>query len=301
MQFDATTTAADVLAGVDLTGKRAIVTGGSSGLGLETARALAAAGAEVTIAVRNPDAGVLAVDGLGELPTPITTSVLDLADQASIATFVQNWHGSLDILVNNAGVALTPLTRTPEGWELQFATNHLGHFALATGLRSALSAADGARVVSLSSGSHLRSPIVFDDIHFERREYDRWSAYGQSKTANALFAVGAAQRWSDDGIVVNAVMPGVISTNLQRHFLATELDQLRDNPAIAFRSIEQGAATPVFVAASPLAAGVSGQYFEDCAIAPINERGGRGGVAAHAMDPEAAQRLWEASEAMLAS
>ena len=300
MQFGATTTTAEVLAGVDLTGKRAIVTGGSSGLGLETARALAAAGAAVTIAVRSHEAGVRAVAGL-DLPDPITVATLDLSDQASIARFVQTWQGSLHILVNNAGVALTPLTRTPEGWELQFATNHLGHFALATGLRPALAAAGGARVVSVSSGSHLRSPIVFDDIHFERRTYDRWSAYGQSKTANVLFAVAAAQRWSDDGISVNSVMPGVISTNLQRHFVDDELDRLRDDPAITFRSVEQGAATSVLVAASPLASGASGHYFEDCAIAPINERGGRGGVAAHAMDPEAAQRLWEASEAMLGS
>ncbi len=175
--FTATSTAAEVLAGVDLTGRRAVVTGGASGIGIETARALAGAGAEVTLAVRNLDAGkqtaedVVATTG----NTRVLVAALDLADPASVASFVDAWDGPLHILVNNAGVMASPETRTPQGWELQFATNHLGHFALATGLHGALAAAGGARVVSVSSSAHLRSPVVFDDIHFRERPYEPWT------------------------------------------------------------------------------------------------------------------------------
>ncbi|MGW0578360.1 SDR family NAD(P)-dependent oxidoreductase [Streptomyces sp. NPDC002920] len=207
------------MAGVRLTGRRAIVTGGSSGIGVETARALADAGAEVTLAVRDLAAGqrvardIMTIAGNEQvLVTP-----LDLADQDSVTAFVTGWTGPLHILVDNAGVMGPALTRTPEGWELHFATNHLGHFAPATGLHPALAAADGARVVSVSSSQHRLSPLVFEDVHFEHRPYDPQTAYGQSKTANALFAVEAAKRWAHDGVTINAVMPGVVLTNLMRH------------------------------------------------------------------------------------
>ena len=198
-------TTAEVIGGIDLSGKRAIVTGASSGIGAETARTLAGAGADVTLAVRNTEAG----EGVAGDITATTgndsvrVGRIELADQASVAAFVAAWDGPLHILVNNAGVmALPERELTPEGWEMQFATNHLGHFALALGLHDALATDGDARIVSLSSRGHLRSPVVFDDINFSSRPYDRWLAYGQSKTANVLFAVEANGRWSREGITL---------------------------------------------------------------------------------------------------
>jgi NAD(P)-dependent dehydrogenase (short-subunit alcohol dehydrogenase family) len=299
--FNAQSTAAEVIAGVDLTGRRAIVTGGASGIGIETARALAGAGAGVTLAVRNPAAGERTAADIGH---SVAVALLDLANRASAAAFVAAWEGPLHILVNNAGVMASPLMRTAEGWEMQFATNHLGHFGLATGLHDALAAAGDARVVSVSSSAHLRSGIVFDDIMFERREYEPWSAYGQSKTANVLFAVEASHRWAGDGITVNALHPGGIRTQLQRYVSEEELDRLRAATGSRqpdWKTPEQGAATSTMLAASPLIEGVSGRYFEDCNEAGPNEPGTRTGVAAHALDPEAAARLWDVSVAYLAS
>jgi NAD(P)-dependent dehydrogenase (short-subunit alcohol dehydrogenase family) len=298
--FTKESTAAEVIAGVDLSGRRAVVTGGASGIGIETARALAGAGAEVTLAVRNLDAGkqtaedIIAATG----NTQVLVAHLDLSDQASVREFVAGWDGPLHILVNNAGVMASPETRTPEGWELQFATNHFGHFTLATGLHSALASANGARVVAVSSSAHLRSDVVFDDIHFTNRAYDPWSAYGQSKTANILFAVEANKRWADDGITVNALHPGGIRTNLQRHVSEEDLDRLRKQmgaAAPAWKTPEQGAATSVLLATSPLLDGIGGKFFEDCNEAQLNEPGTRFGVAAYALNPETAARLWQVS------
>jgi NAD(P)-dependent dehydrogenase (short-subunit alcohol dehydrogenase family) len=215
--FTRESTADEVIADADLSGRRAVVTGGASGIGVETARALAAAGAEVTLAVRNLEAGRQAAAGISaKTGNPgVFVAPLELADRESVAAFAANWEGQLDLLINNAGVMAEPLNRTPEGWEHQFATNHLGHFGLALGLHPALAAAGNARIVSVSSSAHLRSGIVFDDIHFENRPYDEWSAYGQSKTANVLFAVEATKRWAPDGITANALMPGGIRTALQ--------------------------------------------------------------------------------------
>jgi NAD(P)-dependent dehydrogenase (short-subunit alcohol dehydrogenase family) len=274
--FGAASTAAEVLAGVDLTGKRAIVTGGGSGIGAETARALAAAGAEVTATTR-PE--------------------LDLADPASVDRFVRGWSGPLHILVNNAGVMATPETRTPEGRELQFATNHLGHFQLSLGLHEALAAAGGARVVVVSSVGHINGEVLFDDVDFVRHPYDPWAAYSQSKTANILFAVEAARLWAPDRIAVNALNPGRIwGTGLSRH-LQTPPDSFDPAGAtgVSVKTIEQGAATSVLLAASPLVDGVTGKYFEDCQIAAGHTPGLRRGVAAYAMDPEKAARLWNLS------
>jgi NAD(P)-dependent dehydrogenase (short-subunit alcohol dehydrogenase family) len=304
--FGATTTAAEIVDGVDLSGRRAVVTGGASGIGIETARALAGAGAEVALAVRDTAAGERVADDLIAATgnKQITVSRLDLADRASVAAFTAAWDGPLHILVANAGVMAAPLTRTPEGWELQFATNHLGHFALATGLHGALAAAGGARVVAVSSAAHLRSPVVFDDIHFQNREYDPWLAYGQSKTANVLFAVEANRRWGGDRITVNALHPGGIRTNLQRYVTEEELARLRrasgGAAAPAWKTPEQGAATSVLLAASPLVEGVGGRYFEDCAEAGPHAPGTRTGVAAYAVDPDAARRLWGESLRVLA-
>ena len=195
--------------------------------------------------------------------------------------------------------------RAAYAWELQFATNHFGHFELATGLHGALAAAGGARVVSVSSGAHLRSPVVFEDIHFHHRRYDPWLAYGQSKTANILFAVAANQLWVRDAITVNALMPGGIRTNLQRHVTDAELERMRaqtsgDNAEIKWKTPEQGAATSVLLATSPLPEGVGGRYFEDCNEATPNQQGSRRGVAAYAIDSELATRLWQVTTATLA-
>jgi NAD(P)-dependent dehydrogenase (short-subunit alcohol dehydrogenase family) len=295
------TTAADVVAGLDLSGRRAVVTGGASGIGVETARALAEAGAAVTIAVRDLDAGHKTAADIGR---GVAVAPLDLTDRASIAAFAADWDGPLHMLVNNAGVMAAPLARTAEGWELQFATNHLGHFALTTGLHDALALAGGARVVSVSSTAHLRSPVVFDDIHFEHRAYDPWLAYGQSKTANVLFAVELARRWAGDGITANALNPGGIRTNLQRHVTDEDLARMRamaaGSGAPSWKTPQQGAATSVLLAASPLVDGVTGRYFEDVHEAAPQREGFYGGVAAYALDPDAALRLWDVSEVTLA-
>jgi NAD(P)-dependent dehydrogenase (short-subunit alcohol dehydrogenase family) len=301
--FNAESTAAEVVAGIDLTGRRAVVTGGASGIGVETARALAGAGAEVTLAVRDAEAGKRTAADLTATTgnERILVAHLDLSDLASVASFTAAWDGPLHILVNNAGMMASPEMRTPQGWEMQFATNHLGHFALTTGLHRHLAAADGARVVAVSSSAHLRSPVVFEDLHFRSRPYEPWSAYGQSKTANILFAVELTKRWAADGITANALHPGGIRTNLQRYVTDEELDRLRAQTGAAgasWKTPEQGAATSVLVATSPLLDGVGGRYFEDCAEARLNVPGERRGVAAYALDPEAATRLWEVSAAL---
>ena len=305
--FGFQSTAADVAEGVDLGGRRAIVTGGASGIGVETARELARAGAAVTLAVRDRAAGErTAADITATTGNPdVSVARLDLADQDSVAAFVEAWDGPLHLLVNNAGIMMSPEQRTPEGWELQFATNHLGHFALAEGLHGALAAAGragGGRIVAVSSSGHLFSPVVFDDLHFAFRPYDPLLAYGQSKTATILFAVSATARWADDGITANALNPGAIATNLQR-FVGGRLA----TPPERRKTTQQGAATTVLLAASPLLSGVGGRYFNDCNEAvlvdhrPSDFAEISGCVAPYALDPDNADRLWEASLRLLAS
>ena len=298
--YSGQTTADDIVSGLDLAGQRVIITGGASGIGVQTATSLARTGAEVTLAVRDAKAGEQVaeqvIDATGN--KHILVAALDLADQASVRSFVSGWDGPLHVLINNAGLMAAPLMRTPEGWEMQFATNHLGHFALATGLHRALASAGAARIVSVSSSAHLGSGIVFDDIHFRVRPYDPWAAYAQSKTANVLFAVEGTRQWADDGIFVNALMPGAIRTGLQRYVSDEELDRMRaatGSRQVSWKTPQQGAATSVLLAVSPLLAGIGGRYFEDCNEALPNEPGTRRGVAAHALDPEAAARLWQVS------
>jgi NAD(P)-dependent dehydrogenase (short-subunit alcohol dehydrogenase family) len=302
--FGYESTALEVVEGVDLSGRRAVVTGGASGIGVETVRALAAAGAEVTIAARNVEAGQkvaaeLSADTGNER---IFVAPLELTSRESVKAFARSWDGPLHLLINNAAVMATPLTRTPEGWELQFATNHFGHFALTLGLFDSLRA-EGARVINVSSAGHLASPVVFDDIHYERREYERWQAYGQSKTANILFGVEAGKRWASDGITMNALMPGGILTALQRHISAEELQErirLRGTEKRAqLKSPGQGAATTLVLAVSPLVEGRSGLYFEDCEEALPYTGDARRGLAPYAADPEAAAQLWKISEETL--
>jgi NAD(P)-dependent dehydrogenase (short-subunit alcohol dehydrogenase family) len=299
------TTAAEVIEGIDLTGKRAVVTGASSGIGVETARALAGAGAEVTLAVRNTDAGDRTAADITSTTgkTAIYAGRLDLADRASVAAFVATWSGPLHLLVNNAGVmALPDLQLTPEGWEMQFVTNHLGHFALALGLHDALAAAGDARIVALSSGGHLQSPVIFDDLNFASRPCDPWLAYGQSKTAIVLFAVEATRRWAQDGITANAVHPGLIAaTNLARYIDPEVVAGLLNSDSYTVKTPEQGAATSVLVATLPQLEGIGGRYFEDCNEAAVVDSSasdaGQSGVAAYALDPHNAKRLWDMSPA----
>lgn len=304
--FGATSTAAEVAAGIDLTGRSAIVTGAASGIGIETARALAATGASVTLAVRDVEAGRAVANDIAATTGNSAVSVarLDLADVDSVDAFVADWSGPLHILVNNAGVMNSPQAFTPQGWELQFATNHLGHFALAAGLHDALAADGAARVVVVSSSGHGSSPVVFDDLFFARHPYDAGRAYGQSKTANVLFAVEATRRWSADGITANALMPGGIWTNLQRHWDPAALAATKAYVASAglkVKSPEQGAATSVLLATWPALAGVGGRYFEDCHEAKVVGAivDGVHGVRDYALDPAAAERLWEVSVELL--
>ncbi|MFF4562205.1 SDR family NAD(P)-dependent oxidoreductase [Streptomyces sp. NPDC001435] len=308
--FGVSTTAAEVVDGIDLHGRRAVVTGASSGIGVETVRALAAAGADVTLAVRDTDAGARVATRLEAVLPPtagkLTVARLDLADRSTVAEFVAAWSGPLHILVCNAGVMAFPeLTRTPDGREAQFAVNHLGHFALTVGLHPALAAADGARVVSVASIGHLFSPVVFDDLDYRFRPYDPWTSYGQSKTANILFAVGAAERWAGDGISVNALMPGNVGgTSLARHVDPQQLAGFIDLAGFALppeKTAEQGAATSVLLAASPTVEGVTGRYFEDCAPSQlVTERAGAvAGVAPYALDQGNAARLWTVSQSVL--
>lgn len=280
------TTAAEVLGGVDLTGRRILVTGSGSGLGAETARALADAGAEVT---------------------GLTRGDVDLADLDSVRAFTDSWSGPLHAVVANAGIMALPTRQlAANGWELQLATNFLGHFALVTGLHESLRSAGGARVVMVSSGAQLGAGVDFEDPHFERRAYDPWVAYGQSKTADVLLAVALAKRWAADGITANALMPGRIHTALQRHLDVPAMQSMGAMDADGnllhpenFKTPQQGAAPIVMLAASPLVEGVTGRYFdEDNQEAPVvpGGTGAAAGVAEWAVDPQAADRLWAMAE-----
>jgi NAD(P)-dependent dehydrogenase (short-subunit alcohol dehydrogenase family) len=304
--FGFESTAAEVIAGIDLHDRRALVTGAASGIGVETARALASAGAETVIAARDLAAAERAAAGIRATTGNPAVSVarLDLLDRGSVDQLIRDLAGPLHILVNNAGVMAIPeLRRSPEGHELQFATNHLGHFRLALGLLPALRAAGGARVVSVSSRAHLNSPVIFDDIDFRDRRYDPALAYAQSKTANVLFAVAAARHWGGDGIEVNALHPGAIAdSDLARYYDPAELAALRSSGQYTFKTLAQGAATSVYVATSPRLNGVAGRYFENCQEDTPDDPAAAGtdaaGVAAYALDPEAAERLWTVSEQM---
>jgi NAD(P)-dependent dehydrogenase (short-subunit alcohol dehydrogenase family) len=302
-----------VLEGHDLSGLRAVVTGASSGLGLESARALVAARAQVTLAVRDVRAGAAAARAIAESvgAPPPRVAALDLADRPSVARFVSTWTGPLHLLLANAGVVTGGLERTSEGWELQFATNHLGHFALATGLHRALAegAADRgeARIVAVSSTAHMRADVDLDDLHFERREYDPQIAYAQSKTANSLFAVGATQRWARDGIVANSANPGGVATGLQRNFTRRQKESLAAAEAagvFAYKTVEQGAATSMVAAVDGRLAHSGGHYLDDCQEAyrvpnDADLADHPHGVKAWALDRDRADRLWSVSTALL--
>ena len=307
--FGAKSTAREVVAGHDLSGRVAIVTGAATGIGVETARALALAGAEVIIAARKPELGEEVANQINEEAGMKRASfgMLDLSSFEAIRHFAHRWGDRhLDILINNAGVMACPLARTADGLEMQIGTNHFGHFLLSVLLAPNLVAAARAsgkhsRLVSLSSIGHRRSGIHFDDPNYETRPYDKWEAYGQAKTANSLFAVGFDKRFKARGVNANAVMPGGIMTPLQRHMSLEEqramgwLDE-NDKPREGFKTTEQGAATSVWAAVGDELEGVGGLYLEDCNQAvPWSQERPWTGVMPHALDPEAADRLWELS------
>ncbi|WP_421849107.1 SDR family NAD(P)-dependent oxidoreductase [Novosphingobium sp.] len=292
-------TADEVADGNELTGKQAVITGGAAGIGLETARVLASAGAEVTLAVRRPSAALEVAKRLRHATgnPAIKVRELDLSDLRSVQSFVRAWTGPIHVLINNAGIMAIPeLERTPQGFELQFGTNYLGHFALTLGLRRFLAAANGARVVSVSSSGHLFSPVLFDDLGFDFVPYTPIGAYGQSKSATALLSVGITQRWRDDGILSNALNPGAISTGLQKHTGGLK------TPVERRKTIEQGASTTVLLAVSSLVDGIGGRYFEDCneAMQVVKRPTDfTGGYAPYALDAGNAARLWELSEQLI--
>ncbi|ANF96908.1 SDR family NAD(P)-dependent oxidoreductase [Paenibacillus bovis] len=298
--FGHDSTASEVLQSIDLKGKLALVTGGYSGLGLETTRALVNAGASVIVPARRPEVAREALAGLAN----VEVDELDLSDLDSVRAFAGRFMESgrsIDLAILNAGVMACPETRVGPGWELQFATNHLGHFTLINLIWPALTAGNGARVVATSSTGHHISPIRWDNLNFEGN-YEKFEAYGQSKTANSLFAVELDRRGIEQGVRAFAVHPGGILTPLQRHMPKEEMIALNwiseDGKTVnpAFKNPEQGAATQVWAATSPQLEGKGGVYCEDCDIAEMFVPDGpRAGVKEYAIDPEQAKRLWDLS------
>src|SRR5262245_5220505 len=310
-RFDSQSTADQVLEGIDLAGKVAIVTGPSGGLGAETSRALAARGAAVTLTARDTKkaesvaASIRAAHPSASLE--VRSLALDRPD--SVRAFAKGWlaeHSVLHLLLNNAGVMACPLARTAEGWEMQFATNHLGHFLLTALLAPALRRGAPARVVNTSSGGHRMSGVVFEDIHFERRPYDKWAAYGQAKSANVLHAVELDRRLSGQGVRAFGVHPGMIVTELGRHLTKEDIESLqarakdRSSAGLpSWKTPQQGAATQCWAAAAPELAGRGALYLEDCQISGTSPPAGSLGAEGWALDPDAAKRLWAVSEETL--
>ena len=312
--FGAHTAAREVLGDRDLTDKIAIVTGGYSGIGVETTRAFSEAGATVIVPGRTPEKAKANLEGIAR----VEFAPLDLLDPSSIDRFAADFLATgrpVHMLINSAGVMASPLTRDARGYEVQFSGNHLGHFQLATRLWPALLRADGARVVAVSSRGHRFSGVEFDDPHFERRAYDKWKAYGQSKTANALFAMALDRRGENSGIRAFSLHPGAIITDLVRHLTGDDFKSfgitlhpdgsmdVSEESQRNFKNVEQGAATSVWCATSSQLDGMGGVYCEDCDIAPAVGEGYKGpiGVSPWACDPALAEKLWTLSETLTGS
>lgn len=310
--FHAKSTASEVLEGIDLSGKNVVLTGGYSGIGIEAVRAMAAAGARVTVPARRLEA---ASEALGDVAGEIEVAPMDLGDIASVRKFASDYVETgrpLHILINNAGIMACPLARVGPGWESQFGINHLGHMQLGLGLLPALESADGARMVCLSSTAHIRGDVNWDDPNYENTEYEKWNAYAQAKSANALFALGADMLWQGKGIRSFSVHPGGIFTPLQRHLSVEEMAALGwmnedgtipDAIKAMFKTPEQGASTEVWAATSPKLDGKGGVYCEDCDIAPVANEESQFWQHAREWicDDAKAKRLWEMSEKLLAA
>ncbi len=308
-KFGAQSTTDEVLSGVDLSGKTVFITGGNSGLGLETARAMATKGAHIVLAGRNQAKLDEAKHSIAE-ETPgaqLETIICDLGSLDSVRACSAEATGrfaKIDLLINNAGVMACPKEATADGFERQFGTNHLGHFLLTKGLMPLVEAGTNKRIVNLSSRGHHIGPVDLDDPNFEDRDYNEWLSYGQSKTANVLFTVGLEDRFSPLGIHAFAVHPGGINTNLGRH-LSEEQEQAlieratSSDPNFAFKSIPQGAATQTWAATAPELNGKGGLYCEDCHVAEIDDQSTKGGVRSYALDKGNADRLWSLSEQMV--
>lgn len=306
-EFDASTTTDEVTHGIDLSGRQVVITGASSGLGVETARSLAAAGAAVMLVARDARKLAAALDGLRAAVPGATfdTVLLDLADLASVrrgAEAILARCPRIDVLVNNAGVMACPLQRTADDLEMQFGTNHVGHFLLTARLMPALRAAAPSRIVNLSSAGHRFGAVNLEDPNYRQRDYDKWVAYGESKTANVLFTVGLEQRFAGQGVHALAVHPGVIMTELSRHMDDADFALLQSRggaDGLTFKSVEQGAATSVWAATAAALEGRGGLYLEDCRVAGPVVAGQQGGVEAYATDPAIADRLWALSESLV--
>lgn len=309
--FNGKSEAFEVMEGIDLSGKVAVITGGYSGIGLETTRALLNAGARVYLPVRSLDK---AQESLAELAGDFIVDAMDLTDLGSVKNYAESVlarESRLDLLINNAGVMTCPEARVGDNWESQFAINHLGHFVLTTTLLPILLAAETSRVVCLSSSAHNMSDIRWDDIHFNNDNYDKWTAYGQSKTANALFALALDMKFGDQGLQAFSVHPGIIRTPLQRHLPHKELQAMgwedehgdvSERMAAVYKSPSQGCATTLWAATnSQFSKAAGGLYCEDCNVAnlagekpsPVRD------VSPHAVSEEGAERLWQLTEAML--
>lgn len=306
-RFDATSTTDQVIEGISLEGKLAVVTGASSGLGVETCRVLAGAGATVIMVARDMDKlEAVAQDLRQKNPdAQLHTQHMDLADLDSVrsaATEILLYHPAIQLLINNAGVMACPLLRTAQGYEMQFGTNHLGHFLFTGLLSQALIEGAPGRVVNLSSAGHKFGRFNFEDPSYLHREYDKWQAYGESKTANILFTVALDLRTRERGVRAFAVHPGVIMTDLARHMQPEDLAALQArNPGgeMKFKTLQQGAATTVWAASSPHLSGRGGIYLENCQIAPAAGPGKESGVESYAVNATSAERLWTLSEELV--
>ena len=312
-EFGFSSTADEVLEGRDLSGRTALITGGYSGLGKETARAMAAKGAHIILSGRDAgkldDAAREVADATG---AKVETLVCDLASLDSVrkaAKEANERFDKIDLLINNAGVMAPPLERTAEGFELQFGTNHVGHFLLTNLLMPLVEKGDRPRIVNLSSRGHHFDHVHFDDPNYEQRDYEKWAAYGQSKTANILFSVGLEQRLGDRGVHAYALHPGGIQTNLGRHMTEEDMtwmmnrikkmaEKSGEEPQ-GFKTIPQGAATTCWVATTDELEGAGGVYCEDCHVANQDDQDTTGGVKSYAIDPDNADRLWSMSEEMV--
>ncbi|MCK0127307.1 SDR family NAD(P)-dependent oxidoreductase [Erythrobacter sp. F6033] len=307
--FGENSTASEVLASKDLSGKTIFITGGNSGLGMESGRAMAAQGAHVVLAGR--DQGKLddAVSSIkNENPdAQIETIICDLGSLESVQSCGKEASqrlGKIDVLLNNAGVMACPHSKTADGFEMQFGTNHVGHFLLTKQLMPLIEKGQDKRIVNLSSRGHHITPVNLDDPNFENREYNEWASYGQSKTANILFTVGLENRFADKGIHAYAVHPGGIQTNLGRHMSEEEEAALvarvtENDPDFSWKTIPQGAATQCWAATAAELEGKGGVYCEDCHVAEVDDTSPNSGVRSYALDQASADRLWSMSEEMV--